>query len=639
MSSLTLTNRRLVALAAYAIITSVSFYAAYQLRFEFDLPARHRDVLLGTLPLLVAIRAVGAYVFKLSRGRWRFVSTGDVLRLVLALSTGTLVFYGLTLTPIAVEVPRSVLLMELALNANLTAAVWILYRVGFERLRQVRAPMTRPARRVVIIGAGEAGNMLAREMARMPTGYFPVAFVDDDVAKWGSRLQGLEVLGGTDTLSDLVRDLRADEIAIAVPSAEPPELRRVVARCEETGLPYKVLPGIAEVLAGDVRLTQLRDVRIEDLLGREPVQLDLPELARDMAGKVVLITGAAGSIGSELARQVARHTPDMLVVLDQAETALYYLELELKRAFPDLRLACAICDVVDASGLEAIFAAYRPDRVFHAAAYKHVPMMEANPREAVRNNVIGTSRVAEFAGRFGCERFVLVSTDKAVAPSSIMGATKRLAELLVLELQRYYPDTAYSAVRFGNVLGSNGSVIPIFKKQLKDGQPLTITHPDVTRYFMTIPEAVQLILQSTLLPEVEGRIAMLDMGQPVPIVALAENLLRLSGEAGNLRDRIVFTGLRPGEKLHEELVSPEEQTIRTALPKVRVIATAGPASLSLRAMLPGWEAELDAGEMVTIAGILTQMFPNLRLGMRQSVFAGATVAGPMLRVETLPRSG
>jgi FlaA1/EpsC-like NDP-sugar epimerase len=356
--------------------------------------------------------------------------------------------------------------------------------------------------------------------------------VDDDPGMWGSQVQRLEVIGSTRDLPRIAEECEAQEIVIAVPSAQPQRLRKIVERCEETGLPFKVLPGMAELLEGQATVTQLREVRIEDLLGRPPVTLELPELAEDLAGEPVLITGAAGSIGSELARQVALHHPGKLILLDQAETELYYLELELRERHPELELYPVIGDIVDAEAIESLFERFAPSRVYHAAAYKHVPMMEANAREAVRNNVVGTWRVADAAGRHGAARFVLVSTDKAVRPANVMGATKRVAEMIVTELQDEHDETTYSAVRFGNVLGSNGSVIPIFRRQLEAGKPLTVTHPDATRYFMTIPEAVQLILQASLLPAIRGQIAMLEMGEPVRIADLAKNLLKLSGADG-----------------------------------------------------------------------------------------------------------
>ncbi len=382
-------------------------------------------------------------------------------------------------------------------------------------------------------------------------------------------------------------------------------MRRIVEQCEATALPFKVLPGIAEVLAGKVDVAQLRDVQIEDLLGRAPIQLTLPELATDLAGSSVLITGAAGSIGSELARQVALHGPATLVLFDQAETDLFYLEMELRDRHHGLRIVPVIGDVVETGAVERVFREYRPDRIFHAAAYKHVPMMECNPREAVRNNVIGTWRVADAAGRHGAERFVLVSTDKAVRPVSVMGASKRLAELVVLEMQSEHPATTFAAVRFGNVLGSAGSVIPIFKRQLAAGKPLTVTNPEATRYFMTIPEAVQLILQASVLDAVKGSIAMLEMGEPVRIADLARNLLELSGlrASGN---HIVYTGLRPGERLHEELIAPEERTVPTANAKVHIIRSRNGSGKHVTAALEEWERLLDAGQHIAVLEALAE---------------------------------
>jgi FlaA1/EpsC-like NDP-sugar epimerase len=416
-------------------------------------------------------------------------------------------------------------------------------------------------------------------------------------------------IGSTDDLASIASTYRVDELILAVPHATPTQMRVLVEKCARAELPYRVLPSIAEVLAGNVRVDQIREVRIEDLLRREPVQLDLLELAADMRGGCALITGAAGSIGSELARQIARHSPDVLLLLDQSETELFYLELELRERHPKLKIVALIADVVDRSAIEAIFLTYAPTHVFHAAAYKHVPMMERNVREAIRNNVLGSYVVADAAGRRGTEKFVLVSTDKAVRPRSVMGASKRLAEAVSLELQERYPRTIFAAVRFGNVLGSNGSVIPVFKRQIEAGKPLTVTHPDVTRYFMTIPEAVQLILQASLLPEIRGHIAMLEMGEPVRIVELAENLLRLCGSSS--KDRIVFTGLRPGEKLHEELVHPDEETIETEIPKVRLIRAPVGVEMSGSRWLEDYLELVDTGTEDELVARLCAMFPDL----------------------------
>ena len=424
---------------------------------------------------------------------------------------------------------------------------------------------------MLIIGAGEAGTRLAHEMVTFATGYQPLGFVDDDPLKWYTRMHGIEVIGGTAQLAPLIASCAPDELIIALPSLDPPGLRRIVSLCEPTRVPFKVLPGIAEVLQGKVGVNQLREVRIEDLLGRDPVELSLPELADDFRDRVVLITGAAGSIGSELARQVARHGPGRLILLDQAESPLFLLELELRKSFPEVELRPVVGDILDGELLESLFSHERIHRTFHAAAYKHVPLMETNVREAVRNNVLGTHRVAKAAGRHRCERFVLISTDKAVRPVNVMGATKSVAELLVLTAQREYPATAYMAVRFGNVLGSQGSVIPVFRQQMAAGDQLTVTHPEVSRFFMTIAEATQLVLQASLLEEGKGQIAMLEMGEPIKILDLARKLIRLSGEYRDPDTRIRYIGLRPGEKLHEELVAARERVVPTGVPKVNLV--------------------------------------------------------------------
>jgi FlaA1/EpsC-like NDP-sugar epimerase len=605
-------SRRVVALLIYGGITVLAYLAAYLLRFNFEIPADYGDMALRSVPVLIAVRLLCARAFRLSAGRWRFVSTRDVLRLVIAVGCGTIVFAGLMELPVwTPSVPLSVLVLEPMLTMLLTAGTWVAYRSTFEQLKLRRVHGVRGARRVLVVGAGDAGFTLAHEMLRAPTGMLPIGFVDDNPLKWGTRMDGLDVIGATVDLPDIARAERADEIVIAIPSATVTQLREVVLRCESTGLPFKVLPGIREVLSGGANLRQLREVRIEDLLGREPVQLELPELAEDLGGRSVLITGAAGSIGSELARQAALHSPGTLVLFDQAETNLYYLELELRERFPLLNVVPVVGNIVDANAVERVFRDYAPERVFHAAAYKHVPMMETNPREAIRNNVIGTWRVAEAAGRHGTGRFVLVSTDKAVRPSSVMGATKRTAELLVLELQAAFPCTTYGAVRFGNVLGSDGSVIPIFRRQIEAGKPLTVTHPDATRYFMTIPEAVQLVLQASVLSELRGHIAMLDMGDPVRIVDLAFNLLRLSGAHRSEGGGLVFTGLRPGEKLHEELSAPEERTAGTSVSKVRLIQTPSRPEFCVLERVADWQWALELGEDSVVITEFTAAFPGV----------------------------
>jgi FlaA1/EpsC-like NDP-sugar epimerase len=565
-------RRRATALFIYGTVAAGALLAAFFLRFEFSVPAHYVGPLLIALPSTVVVKLVMAWAFGLTMGQWRFVGTGDVIRLFIAGSVASGVLFGLwEVIPVEPQVPWSVIAMDWAFFIMGVAAAWITYRKIFEHVRLVRSGQNGDRKRVVIVGAGEAGNLLAREILRFPIGYRLVAFVDDDPSKWGSTLHGIAVMGATEELPSVVALVGADEVIIATPSARPEQLRQIVARCEEMDVPFKVLPGIREVLDGNVRVEHVRELRIDDLLGREPIRLELPELAEDLNGACVLITGGAGSIGSELARQIALHKPSRLVLFDQAESDLYFLELELRDRHPHLDLVSVVGDILDPEAVDTVFGDHRPCRVFHAAAYKHVPMMETNVREAVRNNVLGTWEVAKAAAQHGAEKFVLISTDKAAAPSSVMGATKRVAELVTMACQERYRDTSYVAVRFGNVLGSNGSVIPLFQRQLREGGPLTVTHPEVTRYFMTTSEAVQLLLQASMLPEAQGGIAMLDMGEPVKIVDLAKNVARLSGARVGKDVEIEFIGLRAGEKLHEDLSAEDERTRATRIEKVRIV--------------------------------------------------------------------
>ena len=565
------TYRRTATSIIYASIAAASFSFAFLLRIAIS--RVDPGGFLVSLLILIAIRVGFALATRLGIGSWRYVGVRDLFRLTLATTAGSILFFaiswGLPFTP---RVHRIVIVLEWLLTGNLTAAVWIIYRLIFEWLTHRDHP-PEEVKRVLVVGAGMAGEMLVREMVRFPTGHALVGFVDDNPMKWGTLIHGIEVIGSVDDLAEIAEKHEVEQIFIAIPSAEPAQLRRIIELCENLDIGFKLLPGIREVIEGDARVNQLREVRLEDLLGRNPIKLELPELSKDVEGQTVLITGAGGSIGSELARQVALHAPSKLVLVDQAETPLYYIDLELGKNHPDLDVEARLIDVTDCTRLDEVFTAHKPSRVFHAAAYKHVPMMEGHPRAAVHNNVLGTWLVAKAAGEHGAKRFILVSTDKAVRPANVMGATKRIAELVTLYLQDSYPKTTFGAVRFGNVLGSSGSVIPLFKSQMEAGEPLTVTHEDVTRFFMTIPEAVQLILQASLLPKIKGGIAMLEMGRPVPILELAKNLLRLSGKGARVGRDIVITGLRPGEKLHEELAAPDEKAIQTGIEKVNLLDT------------------------------------------------------------------
>ena len=565
--------RRSVTSVIYASIAAASYSIAFLLRFDFVWPATYTRLFLWSLALLIAVRVGFALATRLGVGSWRYVGVRDLLRLTLAATAGSILFFAITWgLPFTPRVPRSVIVMEWLLTGNLTAAVWVAYRLFFEKQGH-RDHRSGDVKRVLVVGAGMAGQMLVREMARGPTGYTVAGFVDDNPMKWGTRIHGVEVIGSVKDLAKIAEECEIEQIFIAIPSAEPAQLRRIIEVCEDLDIGFKLLPGIREVIDGDAHVHHLREVRLEDLLGRNPIKLELPELSSDLEGETVLITGAASSIGAELARQVALHAPGKLILVDQAETPLYYIDLELGKNHPDLDVEACLIDVTDCTRLDQVFALHKPSRVFHAAAYKHVPMMEEHPRAAVHNNVLGTWLVAKAAGEHGAKRFILVSSDKAVRPANVMGATKRISELVTLYLQDSYPRTMFGAVRFGNVLGSNGSVIPLFKSQLEAGEPLTVTHEDVSRFFMTIPEAVQLILQASLLPRIKGGITMLEMGEPVPIMELAKNLLRLSGKSARVGRDIVITGLRPGEKLQEELAAVDEKMIQTGIEKVNLLDT------------------------------------------------------------------
>ena len=598
-------HRRLVASVVFGIVAGGSLTLAYLARFEFEASAFFGWTFGQALGLLVGIRLGVNYVFRLGIGRWRYAGTRDFLRLLAATTVGSGLFLALTWgAPGLPSVPRSVILLEWVLSGYATGGVWVLYRLAYESL-VVRQATDR--RRVLVVGAGEAGQSMVHQMLRSRMGYVPVAIVDDDPLKWGTLVHGVEVAGATNDIGEIAKNCAADEIVIGIPSAGAEELRRIVESCESVILPMKILPGVDEVLGGQTSLMQLREIQVEDLLGRAPVRLELPELAQAMSGTAVLVTGAAGSIGSELARQIAVNAPRCLVLYDQAETPLFYLELELKELAPHVAIVPVVASITDADAFERVIERYRPKMVFHAAAYKHVPMMEHNPRSAVQTNVIGTHVVGRLAAEGGAKTVVLVSTDKSVAPSNVMGASKQVAERVVLSLQARYPDTAFGAVRFGNVLGSNGSVIPLFRKQLERGEPLTVTHGDATRYFMTIPEAAQLILKASLLPSFQGHVAMLDMGEPVRILDLARDLIRLSGQPFRLGENVVITGLRPGEKLHEELSAPEEKVHATEEGRVFLVET--PAGFS---DLPyELERALASADLQGVLGFLAREFPGV----------------------------
>jgi FlaA1/EpsC-like NDP-sugar epimerase len=570
-------HRRPLVVALHLLLIPSGYLVAFLLRFDFSLPEAHRAAFYTTVPLLLSVRMASFAVFGLFQGWWRHAGMRDLMDIVRGVTLSSAALLVLLFLAQSLDgFPRSILVLDWVVAILLFGGL----RFGVRAFREdhLRIRSIRPGKRTLIVGAGVAAERLIRECQRSADPeYWPVGLVDDDPAKVGMRIHGVQVLGTTESLPSIAAEVGARVLVIAIPSARREEMRAIVDACLEVGIDFKIVPSLRELLDGRTRMSQLRNVEIEDLLGRDTVELEMDGPREDLRGRVVLVTGGAGSIGSELARQIARFGPRKLILLDQAESPLYFIQMELARAHPTLPVIPIVADVTDQARLEALFSEARPEYVFHAAAYKHVPLMEANTVEAVRNNVLGTLYVARCAARYAAHKFVLISTDKAVHPSSVMGATKRLAEQIVLgcpELRESRTD--FRAVRFGNVLGSDGSVIPVFKRQLAAGEPLTVTHPDVTRYFMTIPEAVHLVLQSAALPEATRRILMLDMGQPVRIADLAEQLVRLSGLEPHVDVPIVFTGLRPGEKLHEELMSELEATVSTAVAKIRIVEMAEP---------------------------------------------------------------
>lgn len=605
-------HRRPVVIAIHMIVAAVAYFAAFGLRFEFQISNVELLRFAQTVPYVVLIRIVVLEFFGVSGGSWRHVGSRDLITLCLAASVGSVVIVAaLFVTGQLAGLARSVLALDWLIFVFLAGGARFALRCAREGLLPLQAAR---GRRTIVIGAGEAAERFLRQSLHDPRrGMRVVGLLDDSPTLQGRSLHGVRVIGDTNQVQELAGKHAVELLVIAIPSASGDEIRRIVTACEETGLDFKRLPSLEELLEGTVQPGELRDVQIEDLLGRTPVYLDLARVERDIAGQTVLITGGAGSIGSELARQIAGLSPRRVVLFEQAESPLYFVHLELSKNYPGLEVVPIVGDITDANRVEAVFSQFRPDCVFHAAAYKHVPMMEVNVSEAVTNNVLGTFRIAESAARHGARKFVLISTDKAVNPSSVMGATKRLAERIVLGWPPLRSSrTEFRVVRFGNVLGSDGSVVPLFRKQLAAGGPLTVTHPEARRYFMSIPEAVQLVLQAAALPEVSERIAMLDMGEPIRILDLAEQLIRLSGRIPHRDVHITFTGLRPGEKLDEELTSPTESTVATEVEKISLVHADEIRGAPLESGVYALFAAVSSGSSTATLRELRKLVPEYR---------------------------
>jgi FlaA1/EpsC-like NDP-sugar epimerase len=577
-------NRRFYfVLAADLALFVAAFVGAFLLRFDFTLALGYYGLIVRLFPVLIPSKILIFFLFGLYRGMWRYTGLNDLWRLVQASFWGMLVYIAATLFIHGFRgVPRSVFLVDAMLTflmcGGLRMGIRIIYATWHSETTLSSLFFSGnnghlPGKTVLIIGAGGAGEKMLREIFDNPhIDYQVVGFLDDDPNKWGRSLHGLKVFGSAEMLPQIIQHKKIDEVLIATPAATGAQMRRIIEICKNCEARYRTLPEIGSIINGKVSIKNLRDVRYEDLLRRAPVTLDRTKVSQYLTGKRVLITGAGGSIGSELCRQIIRFDPKELILLDVSEANLYGLQMELHHELNFHHYQSVLARVQDKSLMAEVFRGYRPQLILHAAAYKHVPMLEQNPWEAIYNNVLGSQVVMDLAAQYGAERLVLVSTDKAVRPTNVMGASKRLSELILQARQGN--GTRFMAVRFGNVIGSSGSVLPLFRRQLEQGGPITVTHPEVTRYFMTIPEAAQLILQAGELGE-GGEIFILEMGTPVKIARMAEELVRLSGKIPGKDVDIIFTGLRAGEKLYEELITQDEGVLSTKYEKIMVIRSNG----------------------------------------------------------------
>ena len=553
------------------VMMPAAWLLAYWFRYNLtDIPSVFLNQALLLTPIVMVIHTATFWVFGVHRGVWRFISVPDLVRIVKAVFIGTImVAVAIFFLTRLQYVPRSVFVLHGLFLVILVGGPRLLYRLAKDRhlSREVE-------RKALVVGAGAAGDLLVRDLLRAtPRVYVPVGFVDDDPAKLGNELHGIRVFGDCATIPLLSEKWNIDLILIALPSATAKQMQRVVEWCERSGTQFQTLPKLHEIVGGSASTAQLKAVEIDDLLGRQQVRLDWEMIANGLKGKRILVTGGGGSIGSELCKQLARVQPQRLILLEQSEFNLYSAALDLEREYPALNFDPLLGDVCDREAVQHVFGKYQPDVVFHAAAYKHVPLLEEQSRESVKNNVLGTELVARSADQFGCEAFVLISTDKAVNPTSMMGASKRVAEIVCQALSTVSA-TRFVTVRFGNVLGSAGSVVPLFRKQIEAGGPVTVTDPDVTRYFMTVAEASQLILQASVIGR-GSEIYVLNMGEPIKISYLARQMIRLSGKTPGEDIDIVYTGLRPGEKLAEQLFHSEEAFTDTGYEKILLAQTRG----------------------------------------------------------------
>ena len=602
-------KRRLVVFVCDLILICISLCAAFLLRFDFTIPESTLTLFWECLLVVLVVKPLVFFSIGFYQSMWRYASLQDGIEIFKGVTLASIiavasVFFLRQFAPI----PRSIFLLDWILLFTLIASsrlIWRIYRETYVIDRSCTGP------RALIVGAGEAGSLLLKEIRRHPnTAYNILGFVDDDPDKKGMKLHGISVLGPSRKLKEYIRIYEIQDVIIAMPSADGKTIRNIVDSCKNANVTFKTLPSIGELIDGTLSISQIKNVEIEDLLGRKAVVLDKEQIGSYLTGKRILVTGAAGSIGSEICRQVAIFKPSKLILLDQAETPLYEIEKELVAHFPNLRILPLIADIQDSNLVEQTFEEFMPQVVFHAAAYKHVPMMEYNPAQAVLNNVFGSKNVADTAHRFKVQNFVMISTDKAVNPTNVMGATKRAAETYIQALSRA-SSTKFTTVRFGNVLGSNGSVIPLFKDQIAKGGPVTVTDKRVIRYFMTIPEATQLVLQAGSMGN-GSEILVLDMGEPVRIVDLAEELIRLSGLTPYVDIDITFTGLRPGEKLFEELLIDGENILPTEHQKIKLLAPVSVDMVPVKIELELMVTAARTNDISTLMSSLRRLIPEFK---------------------------
>ncbi len=597
----------------------LAFVLSYLLRYEFSIPPSAIRGLMDQLPYVVGVQILALWTFGIYTLIWRYVGLAELRRFVAAAALGaTPLLIGRFALPDSLrdfKVPLSITLLTTFLGFGAVLGLRILRRIiyeEFEKVETARERRHKSRKPVLFVGAGRAGVLAIREISgRGDIDIEVKGFVDDDPQKAGSVIHNVKVLGTSDDIPRLVDELSIDHVVITIAASSRDKILRIVNICDQVPIKVRIIPGLYEILQGRVSLNAIRDVDIEDLLGREPVQLDTAGLEGFLGGKTVMVTGAGGSIGSELVRQVARFAPKRLLLVERAEPFLFSIEQEMRRHFEAVTIVPLIADVGDKERMSQLFAGFHPDVVLHAAAHKHVPMMEWNPGEAVKNNVLGTLKLGEAAAENGCGTFVLISTDKAVNPTSVMGASKRVAELVVQCLETRY-ETRFLAVRFGNVLGSTGSVIPIFREQIRRGGPVTVTHPEMTRYFMTIPEAAQLVLQAGAIGN-GGEIFILDMGKPVKIVDVARDMIRLSGFRPDEDIEITFTGVRPGEKLFEELGTTEDRVEKTRHPKIFVGKIPRMDSTLVREGIQSLARLAHSGDHVAIRKAFKALIPEASL--------------------------